>query len=231
MRTAGGPVGKPGGNNKLFFFYSQEFAPRTSGNNVVRDRMPTELERRGDFSQTIDNNGNLYNLIRDAATGLPCTATDTRGCFQDGGVVGRIPQSRLYQTGLNILKSFPAPNLAPSAGAGAAAAYNYEITRPPEKLMAWQPTPRRGHDSSSISGERPGNKPHRYTKLRARGGNVRARRLSGPEDSRGCRRVSCRGPGNVVKIPEIRYIRRRWSSIGACPARRPAARRKHIGPS
>ena len=140
--SIGGPVGKPGGNNKLFFFYSQEFAPRTSGNNVVRFRMPTELERRGDFSQTIDNNGNLYNLIRDAASGLPCTAADTRGCFQDGGVVGRIPAYRLYQTGLNILKSYPMPNLTPVAGSGASANYNYELTRPAEKLMAWQPAVR-----------------------------------------------------------------------------------------
>ena len=137
--SIGGPVGKPGGNNKLFFFYSHEFAPRTSGNNVVRFRMPTDLERRGDFSQTIDNNGNLYNLIRDAATGLPCTTTDTRGCFQDGGVLGRIPANRLYQTGLNILKTYPMPNLTPTPGAGASANYNYEITRPSENLMAWQP--------------------------------------------------------------------------------------------
>ncbi|HMF60274.1 MAG TPA: carboxypeptidase-like regulatory domain-containing protein, partial [Vicinamibacterales bacterium] len=33
--TIGGPVGKPGGTNKLFFFYAQEFQPRTTGNNVV----------------------------------------------------------------------------------------------------------------------------------------------------------------------------------------------------
>jgi hypothetical protein len=140
--SIGGPVGKPGGANKLFFFYSHEFAPRTSGNDVVRFRMPTLLERNGDFSQTIDNNGNLYNLIRDASTNLPCTSTDTRGCFQDGGVVGRIPASRLYQTGLNILKSYPTPNLTPTPGGGTSANYNYEITRPPEKLMAWQPAVR-----------------------------------------------------------------------------------------
>jgi hypothetical protein len=140
--SIGGPIGKPGGNNKLFFFYSHEFAPRTSGNDVVRYRMPTALERAGDFSQSIDNNGNRYNLIRDASTGLPCTTADTRGCFQDGGVLGRIPSGRLYQTGLNILKTFPMPNLTPAAGAGAAAAYNFEITRPEEKLMAWQPAVR-----------------------------------------------------------------------------------------
>src|SRR5437870_2871965 len=50
----GGPIGKPGGNNKLFVFYAQEFAPRTSANaggslaDVIRYRMPTDLERKGD---------------------------------------------------------------------------------------------------------------------------------------------------------------------------------------
>ena len=32
--SIGGPVGKPGGNNKLFFFYAQEFNPRTAGNDA-----------------------------------------------------------------------------------------------------------------------------------------------------------------------------------------------------
>src|SRR3954465_1979705 len=43
--SLGGPLGKAGGSNRLFFFFSEEFAPRTSGNNVVRFRMPTDLER------------------------------------------------------------------------------------------------------------------------------------------------------------------------------------------
>src|SRR6186713_893234 len=34
--TIGGPVGRPGGNNKLFFFYAHEYAPRTGGGDVVR---------------------------------------------------------------------------------------------------------------------------------------------------------------------------------------------------
>ena len=36
--TIGGPVGKPGGNNKLFFFYTHEYRPRTAGNTV--DELP-----------------------------------------------------------------------------------------------------------------------------------------------------------------------------------------------
>jgi Carboxypeptidase regulatory-like domain/TonB-dependent Receptor Plug Domain len=110
--TFGGPVGKPGGKNKLFFFYSEQFSPRKAGGTINQVRVPTLLERQGDFSQSTDNTGALFNLIRDSTTGLPCTATDTRGCFQDGGVLGKIPADRLYGLGLNILKQYPAPNIA-----------------------------------------------------------------------------------------------------------------------
>ena len=45
------------GSNKLFFFYARNSQPRTAGNDVARFRVPTALERQGDFSQTLDNNG------------------------------------------------------------------------------------------------------------------------------------------------------------------------------
>ncbi len=130
--TIGGPVGKPGGNNKLFFFYAHEFAPRTSGGDTVRFRFPTALERAGDFSKSLDNNGNLFPFIKDPLSSSPCNASNTAGCFQSGGVIGRIPADRLYQTGLNILKLYPMPNVD-------AAQYNYELVRPAEKLRANQP--------------------------------------------------------------------------------------------
>src|SRR6185295_9203440 len=110
--SVGGPVGKSGGSNKLFFFYTQEFEPRTGGNNVQRFRVPTALERQGDFSQTTDNNGNLYPFIKNPASSAACSSTSTAGCFADGGVLGRIPASALYQTGLNILKLWPLPTIA-----------------------------------------------------------------------------------------------------------------------
>ncbi len=68
----GGPVLLPGdfnsGRNKLFFFWNQEFLPRTNPGNLERRTMPTELERRGDFSQSFDTNGRLI-VIRDPQTG------------------------------------------------------------------------------------------------------------------------------------------------------------------
>jgi hypothetical protein len=133
--SIGGPIGKPGGNNQLFFFYSQEFQPRTAGNNVSRFRFPTALERAGNFSQTTDNNGNPYPYIKDPQLAGVCNPTDQTACFLDDEVLGKIPANRLYETGLNILKMFPLPNRTSAPGA----AYNYEIIRPNESLLAYQP--------------------------------------------------------------------------------------------
>ena len=128
--TIGGPVGKPGGKNKLFFFYSEQASPRSFGGIVNRYRVPTALERQGDFSQSTDMTGARANLIRDATTGLPCTAADTRGCFQADGVLGRIPQDRLYGLGLQVLNRWPLPNAT-------AVNYNLETVQPDGSLQHW----------------------------------------------------------------------------------------------
>ena len=72
--SIGGPVILPGGFNKsrskLFFFVYQEFQDRILAQTTpLRVRVPTELERQGDFSQTRDSAGNLYPYIRDYTTG------------------------------------------------------------------------------------------------------------------------------------------------------------------
>ena len=104
MGVSIGP-GRQAAQEQPLLFYSEQFSPRTIGGAVNRFRVPTLLERQGDFSQTTDNAGALFNLIRDPSTNLPCTAADNRGCFRDGGVLGRIPQNRLYGLGMNILKA------------------------------------------------------------------------------------------------------------------------------
>ena len=117
--TFGGPVWFPGFNEdkkKLFFFFSQEFQRRTNPATVHQTRVPTALERKGDFSQSVDSSGNPYPYIRDYQSGLPCSASDTRGCFQDGGVLGRIPQNRLYAAGLSSLSIFPTSNFSGGSG-------------------------------------------------------------------------------------------------------------------
>ena len=128
--TIGGPVYIPGlfntNKDKFFFFFSQEHQKRlTPPTTPVNVRVPTALERAGDFSQSTDNNGALFPYIRDSTLNLPCSAADTSGCFKDGGVLGKIPTARLYGLGLNILKIYPLPNFN-LAGAN----YNYQTQEP-----------------------------------------------------------------------------------------------------
>jgi len=124
--SIGGPVGKPGGNNKLFFFYSHEYRPTSqaiNNGNPIRLRVPTALERAGDFSQTLDNNGQPFPYIKDPNIAGTCSATSQAACFQDGGVVGRIPADRLYPLGVAILNRYPAPNGTQTVGTN----YNYQL--------------------------------------------------------------------------------------------------------
>ncbi len=135
--SVGGPIGRPGRQNRLFFFYAHEYSPRTTGGSIVRYRFPTAMERAGDFSRSVDNNGNLFPYIKDPLLTGACTAANQAGCFRDGGVVGRIPRSRLYPTGQQILNLYPMPNVEVPG-----VAYNYEGTRPNQSLMSQQPVVR-----------------------------------------------------------------------------------------
>lgn len=95
----GGPVVLPGFNvnrDKLFFFWSQEFLPRTNPGSLQERTFPTALERRGDFSQSFDTTGRLIT-IRDPLTGQPFP----------GNI---IPASRIDANGQALLNLFPLPN-------------------------------------------------------------------------------------------------------------------------
>jgi hypothetical protein len=97
--TLGGPIYIPGGFNsdksKLFFFWGEEWDRIRSVENQLAI-VPTAAQRNGDFSG---------RLIRDPLTGLPCNATDQRGCFQ-GGI---IPKDRISPNGQALLNSYPLP--------------------------------------------------------------------------------------------------------------------------
>jgi carboxypeptidase family protein/TonB-dependent receptor-like protein len=155
--TFGGPVAFPGFNEnkkKLFFFWNQEFQRRTNPATVHTTRVPTALERRGDFSQSVDSSGNPFPYIRDYTTGLPCSGTDTRGCFQDGGVLGRIPANRLYGPGLASLGIFPGANFSGGSGINFTSQVPDSSPRREDLLrMDFQPT-----DSWRITGRYMNNK-------------------------------------------------------------------------
>jgi Carboxypeptidase regulatory-like domain/TonB-dependent Receptor Plug Domain len=108
--TIGGPIFIPGKFNKnrdkLFFFYSREDW-RVREPRIPRQvTMPTALERNGDFSQSLDVNGQLI-LIKDPDSLLPCTTANRLGCFPEN----KVPASRITnKNGQAILNLFPLPN-------------------------------------------------------------------------------------------------------------------------
>ena len=123
--SLGGPVGRPGGDNKLFFFYSHEYRPSTSSGSINRFRVPTALERQGNFSQSLDHQGRPIPQLFDPITREPYANNV-------------IPADRLYQTGLQILRSFPEPNMQQTAPNS----YNLEVARPEDKNLTQQPSVR-----------------------------------------------------------------------------------------
>jgi len=106
--TLGGPV--PGFNKKVLFFYSLDDTQLKDVNILRRWMMPTDLERRGDFSQTRTPAGALI-AIRDPLTGQNFP----------GNV---IPLNRLDPRGLALLNMLPMPNAPGNSG------FNYLVQEP-----------------------------------------------------------------------------------------------------
>jgi hypothetical protein len=121
--TLGGPVLLPktefnNGRNKLFFFWSQDILSRTDPGGLNQRRMPTQLERAGDFSQTVDSTGKLI-FIRDPTLSGACnSASGGPACFPNN----KIPQGRINPTAQALLNLFPLPNASDPTGANL---YNY----------------------------------------------------------------------------------------------------------
>jgi carboxypeptidase family protein len=121
--TLGGPVLIPGTGfnkqrNKLFFFWSQDLLSRTDPGSLNQRRMPTELERRGDFSQTFDSQNRLV-YIRDPLLSGNCSATTGGPACFPGNI---IPAGRINTIGQALLNIFPQPNATDPTGTNQ---YNY----------------------------------------------------------------------------------------------------------
>ena len=104
--SVSGPIYIPGVFNtdrsKLFFFFSQEIQAQLIARVSSTYRVPTALERAGDFSQTYDVNGNRINIT---------DALNNQAAFPGN----LIPASRISTAGRNILKLFPEPNFVDPA--------------------------------------------------------------------------------------------------------------------
>ena len=121
--TLGGPVLIPGtnfnkGRNKLFFFWSQDLLSRTDPGSLNQRRMPTPLERQGNFSQSYDSQGRLV-YIRDPQLSGTCNSiTGGPACFP-GNI---IPANRINPLAQSLLNLFPLPNATDPTGTNQ---YNY----------------------------------------------------------------------------------------------------------
>jgi hypothetical protein len=106
--TIGGPIFipklLPKTKNKLFFFWSEEWQDQLAPTSAKNITVPTALERAGNFSQSVDNNGKAVT-IRDPNTQLPVP----------GNI---IPASSIYAPGQALANLLPSPN---TSGTG----YNY----------------------------------------------------------------------------------------------------------
>jgi len=111
----GGPLFWPSVFNehrdKMFFFYSAEKLSTRNPQPLRQLMVPTELERRGDFSQSLDVNGNVI-VVRDPLTGQPFP----------GNIV---PANRINPHGQALLNRFPLPNALDRGVTGGN--YNYQF--------------------------------------------------------------------------------------------------------
>jgi hypothetical protein len=128
-----GPVLLPGGFNrgrdKTFFFFTQEFNRISSRAGSVNTRVPTDAERRGDFSSLLTMTQNGVDALGrpvfggqifdpattrqvtagqvDPVTGLTAAST---GTVRDPFARNIIPQNRMDPNALKLIGLYPSPN-------------------------------------------------------------------------------------------------------------------------
>lgn len=108
-----GPVWIPKlyqGKNKTFFFFGYEGLRERQAGSFL-GTVPTELERRGDFSQTRDVTGPLIQMFDPATTRLdPAAPAGTTRFIRDLFPGNVIPGNRIQRIGQNLLSFYPTAN-------------------------------------------------------------------------------------------------------------------------
>jgi hypothetical protein len=97
----GGNLGGPIITNKLFYFYNFENFKQDLPTGTMQGRVPTELERRGDFSQTLNADGTRPIIY------MPGTQFSGTPVPFPNNV---IPAAMLDPRGQAILNTYPLPN-------------------------------------------------------------------------------------------------------------------------
>ena len=113
--TVGGPVYLPkiyNGRNKTFFFLNYEGTSYRAGTYAATTGVPTDLERNGDFSQTLNFPGTAFVTVSDPLTGVNTPNGVVRTPFAND----KIPQDRWNPLGAIYMSLYPHPNRASLPG-------------------------------------------------------------------------------------------------------------------
>ena len=100
--------------NKVFWLYSMEWLKVRQTSNIT-NRVPTARMRVGDFSELFPGGPNFVSalgvtrFVKDPLKTGACSATDQTACFNDGGVINKIPTNRLSPNGLALLRAYADP--------------------------------------------------------------------------------------------------------------------------
>jgi hypothetical protein len=111
--SIGGPVYLPkvfNGRNRTFFFFNyEEWKFSHNQSNILT--VPTDLMRRGDFSQLRDVNGNAIPIFDPTTTRANPSGS---GFIRDQFPGNVIPTARFDTVSVNMLRFYPTANRAPS---------------------------------------------------------------------------------------------------------------------
>ncbi len=123
--TLGGPAYIPRRFNtdksKLFFFFTFDEWRALEPQGVRRTTMPSALERRGDFSQSLDVSDRLFTLYD------PLTQQPLPGNL--------VPASRIHPLGRAMLEVFPQPNFLDRAISRGSYNYQFQESRENPKRL------------------------------------------------------------------------------------------------
>jgi hypothetical protein len=102
--TIGAQIGGPILHDKLFFFYSNEFYRQLVPGSIASYRVPTNSERMGDFSHSVDSSGNPIQIYN------PNTGTQFPGNMINPALLTPAQQTNYAQIQA-ILNLYPQPNV------------------------------------------------------------------------------------------------------------------------
>lgn len=99
----GGPIIK----NRTFFFFDFEKVRQQDPVNI-EGTVPTDLERAGDFSQSLES---TPEGIFDPTQCVPSDGSCVRPQFSDGGILNKIPANKIDPIGQTLLNLYPHANV------------------------------------------------------------------------------------------------------------------------